>query len=131
MLLIRVVTVMLMAAIGVLSLTPDREDPGTSAFVWVVHLTPSIVQKTLHVLLYAVLCAAWFASLNTIESERARGMVAVVVTVGYGALLEWLQTFVPGRFGSLTDVILNTIGAVVGLVVAGNALRPSQTGLDP
>ena len=121
------VTLILTAAIGVLSLTPDREYPGTSAFVWVVHLTPSLVQKTLHVLLYAALSVAWFSTLRSIESLKARYPVAFVVSVGYGTLLEWLQTFVPGRFGSLNDVLLDTIGALLGLVVARKALRYVET----
>ena len=121
------VTLILTAAIGVLSLTPDREDPGSSAFVWVVHLTPSLVQKTLHVVLYGALSAAWFSTLRIVDSLQARYVAALVVSVGYGALLEWLQTFVPGRFGSLTDVILNTIGALLGLALARKALRYTET----
>ena len=120
------VTLILMTAVGVLSLTPDREDPGASPFVWVVHLTPSLVQKILHVLLYGALSTAWFSNLRSIASLKARYFAAFAVSVGYGMLLEWLQTFVPGRFGSLTDVLLNTIGALLGLIVARKALRYTE-----
>jgi VanZ family protein len=33
-------------------------------------------------------------------------------------MLEWHQTRVPGRFGTVADVLLNLIGAIIGLIAA-------------
>jgi VanZ family protein len=35
---------------------------------------------------------------------------------------EWHQSFVPGRFASLTDVVLNVLGAVLGIWLATRAV---------
>jgi hypothetical protein len=35
-----------------------------------------------------------------------------------GVVLEWYQTTVPGRYGTITDILLNTVGIVAGLVIA-------------
>jgi VanZ family protein len=48
---------------------------------------------------------------------RYRYLGALVLTMGYGWLDEWHQTFVPGRYGSLTDVGFNLMGAVIGMVI--------------
>ena len=47
-----------------------------------------------------------------------RYVIAFIVASGFGALMEWCQTRVPGRFGTLADVGLNTAGAVIGLLAA-------------
>jgi VanZ family protein len=46
-----------------------------------------------------------------------RIVLTLIVTVGFGLFDEWHQTFVPGRYGSLTDAGFNVIGAVMGLLV--------------
>jgi VanZ family protein len=45
-------------------------------------------------------------------------LTAFIITVGFGAVVEWCQTRVPGRIGSLADVLLNAAGAALGLLVA-------------
>ena len=37
--------------------------------------------------------------------------------VGHACLTEWIQTFVPGRFGSIDDVGLDVLGITLGLLV--------------
>ena len=44
-------------------------------------------------------------------------LLALLFTLGYGLLDEWHQTFVVGRFGTLTDVGFDVIGAVIGLLI--------------
>ena len=45
-------------------------------------------------------------------------MIALIIAVAFGAVMEWCQTKVPGRYGTVYDVVLNTAGAVLGLLVA-------------
>jgi VanZ family protein len=47
----------------------------------------------------------------------------------YGALLEGLQAFVPGRFMSGADLLANTLGVLLGF--AGFALTRWVRGLAP
>ena len=47
---------------------------------------------------------------------RSTRLVALVGAVGLGALLEWGQSFVPGRDMSLVDGVANALGVLVGVV---------------
>jgi len=109
-------TLALMRAIGTLSLTPATENPERSAAGWIVQWTPSLVQNAMHVVLYGVLTLAWHWTLSRC-SAPIRVNAPWLIAVTFGALLEWLQTGVPGRFGNVVDVGLNGIGALSGAVV--------------
>jgi VanZ family protein len=87
-------------------------------FVWLVVHTATPVQKALHVGIYGALAVLWMWTLEPIESRLLRIVLALVASVGLGALLEWHQTRVPGRFGTVLDVILNAAGAIAGLLLA-------------
>ncbi|UCG81745.1 MAG: VanZ family protein [Desulfobacterales bacterium] len=52
-------------------------------------------------------------ALLSFGSKKA-GFVALLSAVGLGALLEWGQSYVPGREMSLTDGITNTLGVLSG-----------------
>ena len=39
------------------------------------------------------------------------------ICVGFGILNEIIQIFVPGRYGGLLDVGLNSIGSILGIAV--------------
>lgn len=106
------------ALVVALSVTPGIARPGDNAFVWIVVNTPAPLQKLMHVLVYALLAMLWLWTLESIESQALRIALVIIATVGMGAVLEWHQTSVPGRFGTVFDALLNTFGAVVGLVIA-------------
>jgi len=80
-------------------------------------ITPN-VQNFLHLPVYGGLASLWFWALRHWVSESGyKYLLALILTIGYGLLDEWHQTFVPGRYGSFTDAGYNVIGAVVGLWV--------------
>ena len=109
------VTLLYTIGLAILSLTPDRADPGGSAFVWLVHITPTMLQKTLHVVFYAGLTVLWVWTIRA--SMAVRLAAAFCIAVAFGVLLEWLQVYVPGRFGSLMDIIVNAVGALIGVAI--------------
>jgi VanZ like family len=112
------ITLALVVAIVILSVVPGRAQPGDSAFVWFVAMVPTPLQKLMHVVAYATLAFLWMWTLDKTGSLPLRMAFAFAISVGMGAALEWYQLSVPGRFGSMTDALLNTAGAVVGLIVA-------------
>ena len=71
-----------------------------------------------HVACYATVAALWAWALEAIGAQALRIVLALVIAVALGAVLEWYQVSIPGRFGTLTDVLLDTLGAVLGLLVA-------------
>lgn len=48
-------------------------------------------------------------------SRRKQVYLATVMIIALGAILEMLQGFSPGRFGSWLDALANGVGAVIAL----------------
>lgn len=111
-------TLVFVALIVALSISPGVERPGDNMFVWLVVHTPATLQKIMHVGVYAVLAVLWMWTLESVESRTLRLALSLAATVGLGALLEWHQTRVPGRYGTIMDVLLNVAGAVLGTLAA-------------
>ena len=112
------ITLLFAAIVVALSISPGVERAGDNIFVWVIVRTPTLVQKLMHVATYAALAMSWMWTLDSIESRIVRIALTIIATIGLGAVLEWYQTRVPGRFGTVFDVVLNALGALVGLAMA-------------
>jgi len=113
-----VLTLCFMALLMLVSLIPGHPKPGDSAFIWLVANTPTLLQKILHVCLYGVLTLLLVWALDGIQSKTYRFLIAMIIAVVFGAVMEWCQTKVPGRFGNVYDVALNSVGAAFGLLAA-------------
>jgi VanZ family protein len=87
-------------------------------FAWALFSTGSVVQKILHLIFYATFAALAAWSLEFLKSDRARAILCVLLGVSLGTTLEWCQTFIPGRYGSLSDVMINLVGVLLGTGVA-------------
>jgi len=108
---------MVVAVIGI-SVIPGHARSGDSMFVWLVAATPTPLQKVMHFLVYASLTWLLAWTLEGVAPRWLRLTIAFALAVGLGAALEWYQTRVPGRFGTLLDVLLNAAGATAGLLAA-------------
>jgi VanZ family protein len=104
---------------------PAADDPEVYAvFYWM----PPTVQNILHVPAYAALASAWRWALEAwLRHSSARVIGAGAIASVYGVLDEWHQSFVPGRFASLTDVTLDIAGAVLGVWLAAIWFRASRS----
>lgn len=75
--------------------------------------------ELLHAVAYAGLAATvcwWRVAAPTPGPSRPRSLAMVVVAVAlYGGVVELLQTPLPTRTGSLSDLGANAVGAVVGV----------------
>ena len=107
-----------MAFLSLVSLIPGRPQPGDSVFIWLVAETPALLQKLLHVCLYALFVLLLVWTLEFIQSRTYRLLVSLIIAVAFGAVMEWYQTKVPGRYGTVIDVVLNAAGAALGLLAA-------------
>lgn len=122
----RFATVALISAgIALLSTIPGLPEPGDSALVWAAASVPSLLQKSLHLVAYAALAisAAWL--FNGLK-WRSPHLLAFLYSAAFGAILEWAQLYVPGRFGSVFDIALNAIGAAAGLLALALFLKSAQ-----
>lgn len=111
-------TLLVMVALVAVSVIPGRAQPGDSIFVFMVEKTPVLLQKTMHLFFYGLLTLLWVWTLDAVGSKLYRFALAMVIAVSFGAVLEWYQTKVPGRFGTILDVALNAVGALLGLLAA-------------
>ena len=112
------IVLVFIAIVVALSITPGRAPPGDTVFSWLFVNTTAPVQKALHVVIYAALVVLWMWALEAVGSRTLRAVLSVTLAIGLGAILEWCQLSVPGRFGSFTDVLLNSAGAFIGLLLA-------------
>ena len=122
---IGLITAAYVLALAAASLLPSGTGPLRG---WDTALAPSL-QNALHVPAYAVLLLLAAASL-----ARPTGLSNIAIAViacgcfTYGAALEFAQAAIPGRFGSLTDILLNAVGVAAGAggAVARQMLLRSQ-----
>lgn len=89
---------------------PDDPTIIYAVFSW---FTPT-VHNLLHIPAYAVLAWTLCRCLLPYLHFRVGLLLAVMIAAAYGALLEWHQIAIPGRYASFTDVVLNFIGAIMG-----------------
>ena len=104
----------LMGFVFVLSSIPM--DGGDDNIAFLTGLDPGL-QNFLHLPLYGLLAFLWmrfFAGTGSRPFFRAL-IFSLAVTIGYGCLDEIHQSFVPGRYGGLLDILLNSVGAAAGI----------------
>jgi VanZ family protein len=91
--------------------------PGDSPAVRAV---PERLQKAMHLLAYGVLAALWSWTLaGSPLGPLWRGALAAALATALGALVELIQRYRPGRYGTWGDVVLNATGAVLGTAAVG------------
>ena len=95
---------------------PDNPTIIHAVFSW---FTPT-VHNLLHIPAYAALAWTLCRCQQPYFYGRIGLLLAVMIAGAYGALLEWHQIAIPGRYASFTDVVLNFTGAAIG---AGFAWR--------
>ena len=106
--------VSLMAAIMIMVTIPGQSAGGPA---W-IGLTPPAVNNILHVPVYGVLAWLWYRSLTAYgKSHQGALWLAVLVAGIYGVLNEVIQIIVPGRYASLTDILLNLAGVALCVII--------------
>ena len=98
---------------------------------------PSVARNFLlngmHVVAFGTLAAtAWFA-LHAPKSQRdwLSGLIAIGLAIAYGIVDELHQSHVPGRVCSISDVLSDTVGAVLAVwAVRWRVDRARATGVQ-
>ena len=106
-----------MGVIFALSATPSLASP----FEPVADL---ILRKLAHLTVFAVLTVLLYRAFRLhVAKPTSAWLLAVCVAAVYAGSDEWHQTFVPGREGTVRDVVIDSVG-VVGIWVLA-----SRTGI--
>ncbi len=83
-----------------------------------LHLFQLIIRKSAHLFEYAVLSVLWCIALKTDQKSRFSPVFrALSIAIFYAGLDELHQGFVRSRTGSMTDVGIDAIGAVLGILL--------------
>ena len=72
---------------------------------------------------YHMLCYAWIGALPLFafaKEETARNVAYCMIPMG--GLIEWGQSFVPGRASSMMDAVANAVGVFLGIWIAQTLL---------
>jgi hypothetical protein len=110
---------LIMAVLYWLSSLPGTPLPDDPALYRLFHWVPPSVQNALHVPAYAALTLAWRWALGAwLRTSSAAALGACAIATACGVLDEWHQSFVPGRYASLTDVVLDVAGVALGIGLA-------------
>lgn len=112
------VTLCFLALLVIVSTVPGVDRPGNSLLIRAYVKTPRELQKFLHVCLYGVLTMMLIWAFAAVHPLALRYSLALAFAVCFGAAMQWWQTKVPGRFGTLADVALDASGATLAVVVA-------------
>ena len=103
----------------------DRQIKGLQ---FVIALKPAI-QNLLHIPMFAILSFLFLLILQPFQIEIWKRNVIVLLSSGlFGLINEIIQISVPGRYGGLTDIMLNLAGAILGIIVFG-LVEKSKSGL--
>jgi VanZ family protein len=77
------------------------------------------IRKGAHFISYFALGFFWYLGLRKRVNENwLTILLAILLCVGYAAFDEFRQSFHPNRTGMMEDVILDTAGALAGILMA-------------
>ena len=95
-----------MGVIFVLSATPSLASPFEPVYDF-------ILRKLAHLTIFAVLTVLLFRAFRLYVAKAAHAwLLAMLVAALYACSDEWHQTFVPGREGTVRDVVIDGLGVV-------------------
>ncbi|MEJ5349187.1 MAG: VanZ family protein [Desulfosoma sp.] len=111
-----IVLIVYLGVLTVLALAPMDSHAWTPRFL--VNISAN-VQNLMHIPCFGLLS---LIALQTFMDAGKRRRVLTFIAVGistvlYSGILETAQAFVPGRYGSLTDLLFNVVGIVGGLAL--------------
>lgn len=87
--------------------------------IWeIARLVEYFVRKGAHMTEFAILAILLYVWIGRWQLKRLyRYGIAVVLTILYACSDEFHQLFVEGRAGLISDVIVDSVGAIIGLAV--------------
>ena len=92
--------------------------PSTEQFPQPLGLSTFLLSIAAHLILYGVLALLLLVAFaQSLRPSRSSMLAAVAIASVYGISDEFHQSFVPGRDASVFDLLVNTVGATIAVVV--------------
>jgi len=84
----------------------------------VINMNPKfVVRKAAHVILYTGLSILTVLGWISIEKRYRTYIIAIMFCTLYACMDEFYQTFIPGRTGLVSDVFIDSIGVLLGILL--------------
>jgi VanZ family protein len=83
--------------------------------------------KVVHFTIYALFAVLLGRSLSEVTTRWRAAILAIVISAVFGAVDEWHQQFVRGRFPDRADLLADTLGAVGGAFTVAALQRRTTT----
>ena len=58
-------------------------------------------------------------------------IISILISMGYGAVIEYFQGYVPGRSSDIHDLLADTVGAISGILALSFLKRPGEKNPNP
>ena len=118
-----VVTFLYLGVVAFVTLGPQPLDEGTDSLVWKLihffsrypslHITYSSLEFLANVAMFVPVGLFFLLLLG-----RRRWWLAIVLGVLLTCGIEFTQLFLPGRVSDVRDILSNSVGAFVGVIIA-------------
>ncbi len=93
----------------------------------ILERTEKVIRKIAHFSIYTLVGFLLMSFVSTYQlKENKRIIISLSVGVLYAASDEIHQLFIPGRSGQITDVILDSMGVLLGILVVLTVLEIYQ-----
>lgn len=97
---------------GIIFLFSNRPSIHTVDF----YLGDFLLKKTAHLVEYAILSILLYRAFLGSGTDRTKAVIiSIAISITYAISDEYHQSFIPGRESRLRDVVIDTIGAIIGV----------------
>ena len=80
----------------------------------------------MHASEYALLCLLWWRALRTVSVFERALAAAWAIAAAYAVSDEWHQRYVRGRHSSWVDVLIDSLGATLAVVLILRSRRGAR-----
>lgn len=74
------------------------------------------LRKVMHLIMYFILAILLISTL-TLSNIKHKYLITIIICIIYALTDEYHQTFISGRTGQLTDVIIDTLGSLLYIII--------------
>lgn len=91
-----------------------------------IHLLTVTIRKLAHITEYLILGILTY---NVYKNYNKSICISILICFLYAISDEIHQIFIPGRSGQITDILIDTIGALLGIILITNINKKSNKNL--
>lgn len=96
--------------------------PSTGDFDY-INIMNLLVRKSTHLMVFGILAVLFFKS---IKMKKYAFLVSWILAVLYAMTDEWHQSLIPGRGASFHDVLIDSMGALMALLIVWLGVKKSH-----